>query len=171
MILNKYDRQAFVRAVMDDVPQVDYVTQMRELGTKTVIAALPPEVQAVYQKCPEYLDKSSVKMPGRHNSLYMTRPTYDVIEKQYPEVWAELVELDAKKCEQSAQRDALEAKLTAIIEQCRTLKQAKDRLPEFDKYLPADRGNAGTKNLPVANLVADLTEAGWPKSETKENQK
>lgn len=162
MNLNKYDREAFVRAVMDDVPSTDYVTQMRDLGTKTAVASLPPEVQVVLEKHPDYLERGSVGMPGR-NSLYMVRPSYRILQDGYPEVWAELVELESKNREQAARREALEAKLKAIIEGCRTLKQAKERLPEFEKYLPAERGVTGTTNLPVANLVAELNAAGWPK--------
>lgn len=60
--------------------------------------------------------------------------------------------------------NALKAKLTAAIAACFTLKQAKERLPEFVKYLPTDRDSTGTSNLPaVANLVADLVQLGWPK--------
>ena len=164
MNLNKYDREAFVRAVMDDVPSTDYVTQMRDLGAKTVIASLPPEVKGVLEKHPEYLERGGVVMPGSGN-LYMVRPNPRVLRDGYPEVWAELVELESKNREQAARREALEAKLKAIIEGCRTLKQAKERLPEFEKYLPAERGVTGTTNLPVANLVAELIAAGWPKGE------
>lgn len=165
MNLNKYDREAFVRAVMDDVPSTDYATQMRDLGTKTVIASLPPEVKVVLEKHPDYLIRKGVRMPGRHKDLYVVGLGYNVIRDSYPEVWAKLVDLEVEDREQTARREALEAKLKAIIEGCRTLKQAKERLPEFEKYLPAERGVTGTTNLPAANLVAELNAAGWPKGE------
>ena len=38
-------------------------------------------------------------------------------------------------------------------------------LPEFEKYLPAERDVTGTVNLPVANVLAELTNLGWPKGE------
>lgn len=87
MRLTKSDKEAFVRAVMDDVPMVDYDEH-------------------------------------RHSALLCQR---------------------------------------VFAETCSTLKTAKERLPEFEKYLPTERGTTGTINLPVANTVADLINAGWPK--------
>lgn len=162
MNLNKFDRQAFVRAVMDDVPMTDYQDIARKKAKETVISLMPKEVQAVYNNHPSYLNSSGVSLPGMLENIYMPTPSYSVIKNSAPEVWAEMVEMEIKLQKQNTQRKALEEKITAIIEGCRTLKQAKERLPEFEKYLPAERGTTGTKNLPVANLVAELNAAGWP---------
>lgn len=57
----------------------------------------------------------------------------------------------------------LRKQLTAVIASCTTLKQAKEALPEFIKYLPKEPGSAIDRTLPVVgNLVADLVKAGWP---------
>jgi hypothetical protein len=43
------------------------------------------------------------------------------------------------------------------------------RLPEFEKYFPAEDAPI-SKNLPaLANMVADLTKLGWPKGKTSTN--
>lgn len=62
----------------------------------------------------------------------------------------------------------LRKQLTAVIAACTTLKQAKEALPEFIKYLPEEPGNPVDRTLPVVgNLVADLSKAGWPKKDSK----
>lgn len=45
---------------------------------------------------------------------------------------------------------------------CKTLKQARERLPEFEKYPPKDVEKSPTMLPALANLVADLTKVGWP---------
>jgi hypothetical protein len=55
-----------------------------------------------------------------------------------------------------------ERSLAGVVEACSTLKQLKERLPEFTKYYPTEE--APTANLPaLANVVADLSKLGWPK--------
>lgn len=81
-----------------------------------------------------------------------------------PAFVAEMRELKSAWDAQTASRNALESKLNAIIGGCTTLKQAMERLPEFVKYLPQERGGKVISTLPaIANVVADLTAAGWPK--------
>ena len=174
MNLNQYDRSAFVKAVMDDVPSVDYKQRALDMTIAAVLKLLPKEVRAVYKLCPEYLDKNSPNTPGGLDEPYMPTPRtesgssdYNCISKRDPETWAKLEELAELNKAQHNQRDALENKLIAVIGACRTLKQAQERLPEFAKYLPAERGTTGVSNLPVANVIADLTAAGWPKGNAK----
>ena len=46
--------------------------------------------------------------------------------------------------------------------------QALEILPEFAKYLPQERDGKVIRSMPViANLVADLMQAGWPKDKAK----
>ena len=75
--------------------------------------------------------------------------------------------LDALDAPCRAQKETvskLRSEVKALIAACHTLKQARERLPEFAKYLPAERSPAPKQNpLMVANTVADLTKAGWPK--------
>lgn len=166
MKLNKYDREAFIRAVMDDVPEVSYDEQARKLVTTAFVSKLPPKIRASWNdpelrgfvKCDTYFHT-----PGSLNSLSV--PPVDFAT---PELKAQLHELAAKKDEQRKAREALENKVEAVISTCSTLKQAHEQVPEFAKYLPEDRDATGTANLPaIANVVAELTKAGWPKGKKK----
>lgn len=131
MNLTKSDREAFVRAVMDDVPMVDYDEQVWELLSAAAIELM--------------LEPENTRSLENHA------------------VWKEVEKLGEQADAQEKGREAMQRRLTATIGACRTLKQAQRMLPEFEKYLPKERGVTGTTNLPVANLVADLTALGWPK--------
>lgn len=166
MNLNQFDRQAFVRAVMADVPMIDYQEQANAIAKAAMLNALPKEVLAAYKLHPELISHEQVHLPNGFTSVRVPckSDNWRALERNHQEVWAELTTLVGKAREQSEAREGLKEKLTAAIGACRTLKQARERLPEFEKYLPTERGNTGTANLPVvANLVADLTKAGWPK--------
>jgi hypothetical protein len=57
---------------------------------------------------------------------------------------------------------SLETKLYATIRAFNTVKQARDAMPEFAKYLPED-ADPKCKTLPaITDLVTDLMKAGWP---------
>ena len=164
MNLNKYDKQAFVTAVMDDVPCVDYDEQAKKLVHDWALTQMPKEVLAVYKKHPAWFKTEYTYMPGGLSDTFI--PHQDgrrVVQNDAPELWAKLVELGVAAETQNDNMRDLRLRLEATIESCRTLKQAKERLPEFEKYLPTERGTTGCTNLPVANLVADLMQAGWPK--------
>jgi len=166
MNLNQYDRQAFVKAVMDDVPDVDYDEPAQKLARQTIESLLPPAIRALSKADREYLECNHYMMPGRLSNFYHVGHGGRMIEVQAPDVWKELVALEKLSREQDSTRAALRGHLTQVIGACRTLKQARERLPEFEKYLPTERSNgSGLTNLPVANLVAELTAAGWPKQE------
>jgi hypothetical protein len=68
------------------------------------------------------------------------------------------------------ERDEAHTKLSAIVNGCNTLAQLKKLLPEFISYFPSEA--APTKNLPaVANMVADLSKLGWPKTKLQPTTK
>jgi hypothetical protein len=168
MRLNKYDKEAFVAAVMADIPMIDYDEQAKNLVQKAAYEAMPAKVKAVYQ------DKDTRQFlktgfyhhsPGCLQNFYIYMPQDwkhgDDLDKQ-------LRELEEAKVEQEVKRNDMKAKLTGIINSCNTLKQAKELLPEFEKYLPEERQQ--TKSLPaVSGLVADLTKLGWPKGKKPES--
>jgi hypothetical protein len=161
MNLTKSDREAFVRAVMDDVPMVDYDEQVGKLLTAAALEMLPEPVRGVYKTHREWIaTKFIYPPPGLRGHALAVKSQRSVEEHA---VWKEVGELSRQACIQNDARRTLQQKLKATIEACRTLKQAQRMLPEFEKYLPKERGVTGTTNLPVANLVAELTELGWPK--------
>ena len=163
MRLTKHDKDAFVRAVLDDVPYVDYSEQARKLAMKHLISLLPENVRTAYHVNPEWIISYHVSLSRYLQGFYGPALGYDSYENFPDELKEQLAELSDAAKEQSSVRNTLEDKVTGLINSVTTLKAALKNFPEFAKYLPADRDEAGTANLPAANVIADLTNAGWPK--------
>lgn len=169
MRLNRDDKEAFVRAVMQDVPSEDFQAQAAELVNDYFKAKAPKDVVAFDKKYPGKLKTHYIS--GRYISGYHTVFAEDTcynIDSSHPDLWEQVKAVEEKRDEQRQRMRDLEARVRGMIEACNTLKQAKERLPEFEKYLPKDRGAAGTADLPVANVVAELSKAGWPKGKKLE---
>lgn len=164
--LTVYQRQAFVRAVMDDVPVIDYDEQARALVQKWAVGKMPPKVRAIYKDDPAWISTTNIDLPGRLNQVCVhTNLGYGELRDAFKAddaAWHAVCTLAEKKKSEAETRDALRSKIKNVIATCSTIKVAHERLPEFAKYLtpvapPVDR------TVPViANLVADLTAAGWP---------
>jgi hypothetical protein len=144
--LTKYDKQVIVRAVTADVPFDN--DAVKKAAQDAIVKAMSPEVRKVYKT---------------HPTALRSKSTYDISEREcavlivgdvdYDEVLKPFVEAKEK-------RKATLNQLEAIIESCSTLKQLRERLPEFESYFPVE--GVATPNLPaVANLVADLVKLGW----------
>lgn len=167
MKLTNSDREAFIRAVLDDVPQVNYNEQCRTLVMAWAVARLPADVAAAYKSNPGFITLAYVQTPGCLSSHYAPGldPIYN-LDAVAPELWAQLTPLSYAAKEQEATNKALREQLKGAIFSCTTLKKAKEMLPEFEKYLPADRDGVSDRAMPmISNLVATLVEAGWPKSQ------
>ena len=54
MRLNKWDKQAIVRAILADVPKIDKRKRKEELQA-TIVKAMSPEARKLYKNCPEAL--------------------------------------------------------------------------------------------------------------------
>jgi hypothetical protein len=158
--INKYDKEAIVRAIMADVPKPDKVKRREELQA-AIVKAMSPEARKLYNKTPSALRTHYIGDLGYDGCNWGTR---DVIKGDVTEVVID--ELCKKyKAEDEAHNDARRA-LKGAIEACTTYKQLMTRLPEFEKYYP--KPDAKATNLPaLANVVADLSKLGWPKGETK----
>jgi len=159
MKLTNSDRDAFVSAVMSDVPLVDHSEQARKIVLAAAAAKLPKELK------PIWADTNLRGFIG--TSEHFSMP-YPLGTARVPPVTftppKELEGLAEAAKAQSSTRDALRRKVRAVISGCSTLKQATERLPEFVKYLPWDRNGSSTVDLPaIANVVTDLLAAGWPK--------
>lgn len=166
MRLTKYDKEAFVRAVMNDVPRIDYREQAQKLFDEWLVTKLPAEVAAVFKRndLQHYLESFYVsRMPLiSHRQIAACGIELDDAIRERLEA---LDQLDTEQCDVHEQ---LKDKVTAVIYGCSTLKTATERLPEFVKYLPADRDGTGVTNLPaISNIVASLVAAGWPKQQTQ----
>jgi hypothetical protein len=166
MRLTNSDRDAFVQAVLDDVPQINYDEQARSKVMAFAIARLPADLQPLYKKYPDFFETSWYRTPGCVSSVYAVGHTSCDIEAVDKDFWNELQELSNQKRAQSTTHSELRNQLHAAIFSCTTLKKAQEVLPEFKKYLPADRDGVVDRSMPIiSNLLATLTEAGWPKDQ------
>lgn len=170
MRLTKYDKEAFVRAVMQDIPQIDYKQMLRIKILNANTEKLPPAAKALLCSTKdEHLIKREKHEYAAHDErglTYVWCDTYPTDGWQTEAFNKEITEIVQKAREQDAAREAVETKLTGIIESCSTLKKAHETLPEFIKYLPQQRSSTGVGNLPaIANIVADLSKMGWPKDQ------
>lgn len=172
MKLTNYDRDAFVASAMEDVPTVDYDEKARKLWIETIKASLPVDLLNTITKYPDWFDSNYVCFPGtlqNFNSVYRGNSIdSNKWREDFPELLAQINEFADKDKLQSTSHKQLREQLRGAISLCNTLKQAEEALPEFKKYLPEDRdGDKKCRQMPViANLVADLMNAGWPKDQS-----
>lgn len=172
MRLTQYDRDAFVRSAMEDVPQIDFDAKAQKLVLEHLTKVIPIDLQNAIVKYQLWFDTNTVLMPSSLQN-FATRMIPDQRNYRnldhFPELLAKVTEIAQQKSEQDEKRRELERKLRGAIGACGSLKQATELLPEFVRYLPADRdGVKACRQMPViANLVSDLMNAGWPKKEAK----
>jgi len=164
MRLTKLDRAGFVAAVMADVPMVDFGQKAHDALLSDAVAKLPTQIRAIWKdaslrgfiRC-DYTYYTPRGLSNVYLPIAGFKPSLDT-------------EVFIKKCAddhaaQIAQHAELRDKVLGMINACTTLAQAIERLPEFVQYLPKERVGSDTKNLPaIANVVGDLTKAGWPKT-------
>lgn len=157
MNLDKYVKQSIVRAIMAELPRVNFKALRVEIQDK-LVAAMSPECQALYVKAPNALASRHVtRVVDGHYSVNFV--SGDLTE----EVFAEII----KPYEEAyTHRADIETKLHAAIAPIRTRKQFINRFPEFSQHAPAEDGTCAT--LPaIANIVADLVKLGWEPKVTK----
>lgn len=167
MRLNKFDKDAFVTAAMDDVPKVDYDALAKKLVIDCLKASVPVDIQNAIAKYPDWFDADHVNMPANIGDFYTTLTPrrirwMDVVTD--PKDVAKMQELAAASKAQYDERNTIERTLRSTIEGFSTLKSALAALPEFAKYLPTERDGKVDRSMPaVANLVTTMMKAGWPK--------
>lgn len=164
MRLNKVHKRAFVKAVMDDLPSIDYNEQAQKLVEEYFAAKCPADVVAFNKKHPGLLKTQRAATPYPLNGVYtpFALEACHNTESTHPVLWKKLVPLAEAAKTQAEKAHSLREKVRGLIEACSTRKQAAERMPEFEKYLPAEE-TAPLANLPVSNVVAELVSAGWPK--------
>ena len=168
MKLTNYLRNAFVSAVMQDVPTKDFDEEIDKVLVEAVAKELPEKLRAAWLdpllRC--YFDTRSLYV---HDTFYArvpsplytyssddgpTHPSYRIKDALRP--------LAEQRAEARRARRELEDKLHAVVAGCNTRKQLAEALPEFEKY--ALQEPAKLAGLPaVSGVVADLVAAGWPK--------
>lgn len=167
MRITKYQREAFVRAVLSDTPKVDYLELKRKVIQDHLLAIAPPDVLKVYKNHKEYLDTAYVKWDHQYSGwgigkFYLVPDddanTYMIKDE---DVLAVLRNYDELERQQAEDRSELETKLKGVIAGFTTVRKAREAMPEFAKYLPED-DIVPTKYLPaIDGLVTDLVKMGW----------
>ncbi len=174
MRLTNFIRETFVRAVMADVPEVDYDKKMNELSVKACFEALPPSIRAIAEdeNLSQWLNREYVYMlSSDSNSISAfvprNRSSRYYISGVNPVISAEIEKLSVLKKKQRDDRCDLKNKLTGCANAASTRKRLVDMLPEFEKYLPVDNTQAAKSFPLVTNVVSDFVKAGWPKGVAK----
>jgi hypothetical protein len=160
MKIDKYVRQSIVRAIMNDVPKPDKAKRREDLQA-AVVKAMSPDVRKVFKNTPSALRTYHVGEVTYDGYGWKTRDIIagDVTDEVIEEI------LKPYMAEDEARR-AAQCKLEGAIEGCTTRKALMTRLPEFEKYFPAETAPL-SKSLPaLANVMADLSKLGWPKDKT-----
>lgn len=155
MNLSKHAKRSIVRAIMGELPSIDYDQMAKDVQAKFV-AAMSPECQAVYAKTPNALVTDHIyNVFGYCKSMYVG----DLTEKEIEKITAPYKQM-------TKEREEIETKLNAAFAPIRTRKQFINQFPEFSQHAPAEDGTCAT--LPaIANIVADLVKLGWEPKVTK----
>lgn len=174
MKLTKYMREAFVRAALLDVPQVDHAELIRNEHRKLIMANLPKLVLTVLKDdvAARYIKHRDFAADGVSLGSFPSTtdgPRYRSLGSNdwHPAIpQADQARLDAMilaKKATDAEIERLKKMLEGVANSATTRKALAEALPEFEKYLPADRP-AATRALPaLANVVSEFSKAGWPK--------
>lgn len=176
MKLTKYHRQAFVNAVMQDVPSINYDELCQKVIEDDMLRVAPAELVRALQ--------NKVVRPYILNGAACWSHKARQVDGSYIQAWTldlssitvfagyepsdkarvELENLFMAAAKQWLDRSRLKDKLQGAIDGCTTLEKAKKLLPEFVKYLPEEE-DPPSKFVPVlTGLVDDLTKLGWPKT-------
>jgi hypothetical protein len=155
--IDKYARASIVKAIMADVPKPDKAKRRADLQA-AIVKAMSPAVRKVFRESPGALKAHYF------GDLVYDNTRYDSRELVVGDVTKEkLDELTAPYKAEDEAIHAVRCKLQGAIEGCTTRKSLMTRLPEFEKYYPAEEAPM-SKNLPaLANVMADLSKLGWPK--------
>ena len=155
MKLSKLTKEAIVRAIWNEVPEVDDKAR-KEAIQAALVELFTPEVKTLYKTQPgalktEYCSYLGCSMGYEDRFIVVA----DLTEEQINAVLEPYINEDKGRIE-------ARNKLTALVMGCSTRNQLVKLLPECEKYLPAEAST--DRSLPVvANVIADMTKLGWPK--------
>lgn len=161
-------RDAFINAVMADVPTVDYQQQIRNEADRMCREAMPPKLRALLKdpECEKWINREFSVVGGVAMTFvcYAPRDNKNCGMLKTHEL-QRLRDISDDLKAQDRARQELRGKLRSAAYSVTTRKALVSALPEFEKYLPPDEP-AACRALPaVANVVADFVKAGWPKGE------
>lgn len=159
--LNKILKCQLVSLAMQDVPQIDYDSLIRDKVSKMGRASIPKEVLDFMDKYPRF--SPPVQQVYYRDFGYVNFHGDPEDAKLVPEINKVIAPLVAKRTEQVTSRRKLATELEALLSNVRTHKQLQLQVPELSPYLE--------KLVPVAPLIqtlpattetfAKLRAAGW----------
>lgn len=161
MRLTNFHRAAIVAAAMQDVPTVDYVEQLRTLINQKVQALRKTHKLDLVDH--DRLFSACVYVAGQSFASFGLFTVERDMIKNSPDV----VALLNAKSEQDTRVAALKHSLTNALLGCSSLKQAKQALPEFEKYFPSETAVVSRSVPMIANVLSDFVKAGWPKQNAR----
>lgn len=167
MRLTKGIKAALVRAILDDVPSVDYKQQAEDLARKALEQRMPNDVLRFAKKYPDRVHDGyfSFKSGDGYGAVRVAvcipgATSQDSLDGDAKQPIRELL---VKAELQEGQHDALERSLRLALEGIHTRQSFVDAYPEFAKYLPEEPEKI-RHVLVTTGLVDALTAAGWPKA-------
>lgn len=172
MKLNKAHKEQFVDSILEDTPFENYTEQVHKVVNDMLKEMIPKEILKIW---------NSNTLKGFLKTRYISFNCIGIQSIEVPLEWEDcriilqnhrINELIEKQRLIHQEFFALKEKLSDAIASVRTVKQAKELMPELAQYLP-DEKSEKLKYAPavIANLASDLTKAGWPKSKENEGTK
>jgi hypothetical protein len=160
MKFTQFTRESIVKAVMADVPFVDYMEKARLLANKQAVVLR--KKAGIPEGMNERLCHKHVLILGSYTYVYGATGEEAQSIKDIPAIAA----LAALHKEQETKHSALQSLITSAMFSVNTLKQAMEAFPEFEKYYPKE--NVSVRSLPaLTNVVSDFVKAGWPTKQAK----
>lgn len=172
MRLTKAMRDTFVRAVMLDVPKVDYQDQLRKRVLEMTRAAFPPALVRAQQQFPSWFHYVNIHITrtidGTNQTVVGVNFPFSSSGSHYNELRSEVL-ADEEVCRlanayvaQANARITTEKELRALALSCTTCEQLVGVAPQLASYLPEPEAKS-TPNLPVATHVLHrLSAQGFP---------
>lgn len=173
MRLTRQMKEDFVFKAMKDMPKVDYQQQMQDKATAIAVSRMPAKVRAVWddKALRVYLNIKSTRIQSNSCVGYVTVPFPSADSFDEALTGAERAELkqihDAYEAQRDKRREA-ERLLKSAIESMSTLKQAREALPQFAKYLPEPEAKASLPAVMEADFVQKLQACGLQIGEVSE---
>jgi hypothetical protein len=147
MKLNNYQREGFIRTVMDSLPKVNEKEMLAEIQ-KDLVASMSPECRKLYRTNPKALNNTY-----QYFSVLQRNASFVIGDADQHKVFAPYLE-------RANAVAAARAKLGHVVRGCSTLKRLQTALPEFIRFMPTEV-EPSKYPIAVANVVADLVKLGW----------
>ena len=161
MRLTAKSRAALIEAIMSDVPKTDYHEQIEQIIKREAFALLPMEIQNLPTDLINAFVSRQYFMAFIGLSVWLfcdkDEVIFDILREklQADNVYKELCD---KAVSQRETLRKIKTEVKQAIESCSTDKQARERYPEFAKYLPTI---SDIPNLPTVPIIEHLKTAGW----------